>query len=135
MPTSLFSQRTALAVVAASVLLPTAPTQAGQVSWTVAPASREGAGAVAAGLRLYALGNDLRSGSIRQQGRRNIAGLVQRGRDNVGLVEQRGDDHSGTLTQTGEGNSYGLFQFGRGARDQIVQDGNGGSGATFSYGW
>lgn len=107
----------------------------GRVSWTYAPSGREAGGALATGLRLYSIYNDVRDGSIRQTGRDNVAGLVQRGRGNLGLVEQRGTGHSGTLEQDGNRNAYGLFQFGRGTDDHIVQRGNGGSGATFSYGW
>ncbi len=124
-----------LAGVAGLSAVPTPAAAGGRVSWSYAPSNREAAGALATGLRLYSIYNDVRGGSIRQRGQGNSAGLAQRGRGNLGLVEQRGNGHSGTLEQTGDDNAYGLFQFGRGADDRIVQRGNGGSGATFSYGW
>ena len=133
------SSRTVAAVLLAGsaglVTVPTPATAGGTVSWSYAPANREAAGALATGLRLYSIYNDVRGGSIRQRGQGNNAGLAQRGRGNLGLVEQRGNGHSGTLEQDGDDNAYGLFQFGRGADDLIVQRGNGGSGATLSYGW
>lgn len=107
----------------------------GQVSWSIAPADRGQADILSTGMRLYAIGRDLRNGSIDQKGFGNVAGLAQRGRGNLGLVRQRGDGHSAELQQNGDDNTYGLFQFGRNARDAVVQNGNGRSGATFSYGW
>ncbi|WP_062016088.1 curlin [Aureimonas sp. AU4] len=123
-----------LALLVAGSALPGPARAGGQVSWTFAPSNREAAGLLDAGLRIYALSNDLRDGSIRQRGRGNSAGLSQRGRGNLGLVEQRGDGHAATLDQRGDRNAYGLFQFGRGAEDHVVQTG-GESGATVSYGW
>lgn len=126
----------ALALGLAALGALVSPAEAGgRLSWTYAPAGREAGGALATGLRLYSIYNDVRDGSIRQTGRDNVAGLVQRGRGNLGLVEQRGNGHSGSLEQDGNRNAYGLFQFGRGTDDHVVQRGNGGSGATFSYGW
>lgn len=133
-----FLARTTLVagILGVALALPLASSaRAGQFSWTYAPSDRTASEALSTGLRLYALSNDLRDGSIRQRGLGNAAGLLQRGRGNLGLVEQRGDGHSGTLRQTGDRNAYGLFQFGRGARDEVVQTGNDESGATFSYGW
>lgn len=135
--TMIFVKTAAIALLlglAGPLTLPT-PAAAGQVSLSLVPADRQGAGTVGAGLRLYSLYKGLKDGSIRQQGRGNNAGLAQRGQGNLGLVQQRGDGHSGTLEQNGDGNAYGLFQFGRGGRDAVVQSGNGSSGATFTYGW
>lgn len=120
--------------IAAPMALST-PAVGGQVSLSLVPTDRQGAGTVEAGLRLYSLYKGLKDGSIRQQGHGNSAGLAQRGQGNLGLVQQRGDGHSGTLEQNGDRNAYGLFQFGRGGRDAVVQSGNGKSGATFTYGW
>ncbi|GGE15480.1 hypothetical protein GCM10011390_38250 [Aureimonas endophytica] len=134
-----FSLKTLAAVLLAGLLgqaaLAPSAQAGGRLSWTYAPSERDEATVLGTGLRLYSLYQGLRDGSIRQQGRNNSAGLAQNGRGNLGLIQQRGDGHQGTLRQTGDDNAYGLFQFGRRASDDIVQNGNGGSGATFSYGW
>ena len=126
---------TCLAAVLSQGIAATPAEASGQMSWTLAPSDPDAARALDGALRLYALGRNVRDGSIRQLGQNNAAGLRQIGRGQLGLIEQRGNRHSGTLTQEGEGNSYGLFQFGRGAEDHVVQQGRGRSGATFSYGW
>lgn len=134
--TRAFLKPLSLALVLAALAQGASPALAGgQVSWSLAPANREQADILSTGMRLYAIGRDIRNGSIDQKGMNNAAGLAQRGRGNLGIVRQRGNDHSATLEQNGSDNAYGLFQFGRGARDAVVQNGNGQSGATLSYGW
>ncbi|WEX74742.1 curlin [Sinorhizobium numidicum] len=107
----------------------------GSVSVTYAPAGREDAGALAAGLRVYSLYRGWRSASIRQSGDGNAAAIDQTGRGVLGIIRQRGKGHSATLKQNGNDNAYGLFQFGRGTAANIEQNGQGSSGITFSYGW
>jgi hypothetical protein len=107
----------------------------GWVSATYAPANARDAGALATGLRVYSLYHGLRGASIRQSGRRNVAGIGQNGRGNLGIIQQQGNGHSATLRQNGNDNTYGIFQFGRNTDANVVQNGDDGSGATFSYGW
>ncbi|WP_062116156.1 curlin [Aureimonas sp. AU40] len=125
-----------LALALAGLAPLASPAQAGgQVSWDLAPADRGQADALSMGMRLYAIGRELRNGSIDQNGLSNVAGLAQRGHGNLGLIRQRGNGHSATLQQNGDDNSYALFQFGRNADDAVVQNGNGRSGARVTYGW
>ncbi|QND68755.1 curlin [Mesorhizobium loti] len=107
----------------------------GWVSATYAPANARDAGALATGLRVYSLYHGLRGASIRQSGHRNVAGIAQNGRNNLGIIRQEGVGHSATLQQNGNDNAYGIFQFGRYTDANVVQNSDGGSGATFSYGW
>jgi major curlin subunit len=107
----------------------------GSVSVTYAPASRENAGALAAGLRVYSMYRGLRSASIRQSGDSNSAAIGQSGNGDLGIIRQRGKGHSATLKQNGNDNAYGIFQFGRRTAADVEQSGTGGSGVTFSYGW
>ncbi|WP_377294600.1 curlin [Rhizobium sp. SG2393] len=107
----------------------------GSFSFNLAPRNADEAGLLSTGIRAYSLYRGLKSGEIRQLGRGNAAGLSQAGRGNFGYIRQRGDGHSATLQQTGDDNAYAIFQYGRNTRTDVIQDGNGGSGATFSYGW
>jgi major curlin subunit len=107
----------------------------GWVSVTYAPANARDAGALATGLRLYSLYRGLHGASIRQSGHGNAAGIGQNGRGNLGIIQQEGNGHSATLQQNGNDNAYGIFQFGRNTDADVVQNGDGGGGATFSYGW
>jgi hypothetical protein len=107
----------------------------GWVSVAYAPADTRDAGALATGLRFYSLYRGLHGASIRQSGHGNAAGIGQNGRGNLGIIQQEGNGHSATLQQNGNDNAYGIFQFGRNADANVVQNGNGGGGATFSYGW
>jgi major curlin subunit len=107
----------------------------GSVSVTYAPASREDAGALATGLRVYSLYRGWGSAGIRQSGEGNAAAVGQNGRGGLGIIRQRGKGHSATLKQNGNDNAYGIFQFGRRTAADIEQNGDGGSGVTFSYGW
>ncbi len=114
----------------------TAPAAAGgSVSISIAPGNAQQERAMRAGLGLYGLYNGIKSGSIKQRGSGNMAGLLQNGRGNFGVVHQEGRGHNGTLQQNGNGNSYGLFQFGRNTNGHVSQYGNGGTGATFQFGW
>lgn len=131
-----FVKPLSFALVLASLGPLASPAEAGgQVSWSLAPADRGQAEALSMGMRLYAIGRELRGGSIDQKGLGNIAGLAQRGHGNLGLIRQRGDGHSATLQQNGDDNAYALFQFGRNGEDAVVQNGNGQSGARVTYGW
>jgi hypothetical protein len=107
----------------------------GRVSVTYAPASARDAGVLATGLRFYSLYRGLHGASIRQSGHGNAAGIGQNGRGNLGIIQQEGNGHSATLQQNGNDNAYGIFQFGRNTDANVVQNGDGGSDATFSYGW
>lgn len=132
--------RTAAALLVGALMagaLPAAPAQAGgTVGLTLTPQSRDAERALRAGLAIYGIANDIRaSGSIRQFGRDNRAGLAQDGRGHLGIVHQEGRGHTGTLTQTGRSNAHGLFQFGRGANADIRQDGVGRSGVTVQFGF
>ncbi|MEN3792323.1 curlin [Fulvimarina sp. MAC3] len=136
--TPMFSLKTAFAALVlatGSLGAFSDPAAAGQISFHLSPGDRRTSNALSTGLRLYSVLNDLKSGSVRQYGRNNSAGLDQSGHGNTGLIEQRGDAHSGTLRQTGERNAYGIFQYGRGSKDDLVQSGRDRSGVTFSYGW
>jgi hypothetical protein len=93
------------------------------------------AGALATGLRFYSLYRSLHGASIRQSGHGNAAGIDQNGRGDLGIIQQHGNSHSASLQQNGNDNAYGIFQFGRDTSDNVAQNGDGGSGATFSYGW
>ncbi|WMT88003.1 curlin [Pelagibacterium sp. 26DY04] len=110
------------------------PVQAGQISINLAPRDAEQHRMLQAGLGLYALVNEIESGSIRQNGIGNIAGIMQGGGNNLGIVHQEGNGHNGTLDQQGGGNSYGLFQFGEGTSAHVRQSG-GQSGLGFVFGW
>jgi len=128
--------RTILSAAVLGTCLASAPAHAGgSVSLSYQPTNRQDAHMLQTGLRLYALAEGIRSGSIRQKGFGNAAGLAQNGRGNLGIVHQEGRGHEGTVTQNGDGNAYGLFQFGRGTSGHVVQNGNYQSGATFQYGW
>lgn len=121
----------ALAIALASSVV---PAQAGQLSINLAPANSDQHRMLQAGLGLYALVNEIESGSIRQNGIGNIAGIAQGGGNNLGIVHQEGNSHNGTLNQQGGGNSYGLFQFGKGTNAHVSQNG-GQSGLGFVFGW
>ncbi len=114
-----------------------APAHAGgSVSVTVAPTNADEAQAMRAGLAIYSVVNGFSGGSgIRQVGFGNAAGLAQNGGGNVGIVHQQGSGHNGTLSQNGSGNAHGLFQFGRNTDSHVARNGNGGTGATFVFGW
>lgn len=115
----------------------TAPAQAGgQVAINYTPQNAKDARALKTGLALYSLFNNVKnSGSIKQKGNNNSAGLGQNGKGNSGVIHQEGNGHNGTLQQNGNGNSYGLFQFGKGTNANVSQYGNGKTGATFVFGW
>ncbi len=113
-----------------------APASAGGwISVTYAPANARKAGALATGLRVYSLYRGLHGTSVRQFGHGNAAVISQNGRGNLGIIHQKGNGHSATLQQNGNDNAYGIFQFGRNTDTKVVQNGDGGGGATFSYGW
>lgn len=126
---------TALTALAVSTAALAAPAHAGSVSFNLQPRNADEHRVMRAGLGIYALVNAVQSGSIRQIGSGNSAGLAQNGSGNLGIVHQEGQGHSGTLAQNGNGNSYGLFQFGRNTSSNVTQNGNGGTGATFQFGW
>ncbi|MEF0941859.1 curlin [Rhizobium sp. BR 362] len=107
----------------------------GRISVSLAPANTEDAGIFATGLRFYSLYRGLRDGDIRQSGHGNVAGMAQNGRGNLGIIQQQGNGHSATLQQNGNDDAYGIFQYGKETSADVVQDGDGRSGATFSYGW
>ncbi|UVK47799.1 curlin [Mesorhizobium sp. AR07] len=107
----------------------------GWVSVTFAPGNARDAGALATGLHVYSLYRGLHGASIRQLGHGNAAGIGQNGGGNLGIIQQGGNGHSATLQQNGNDNAYGIFQFGRNTDANVVQNGDGGGGATFSYGW
>jgi len=108
----------------------------GSVSFASNPTTADDARALALGLALYGVANDIRSnGHITQRGARNIAGLAQSGRGHYGVIHQDGRGHDASLTQRGAGNSYGIFQFGRGASGHVTQNGYGQSGVLIQYGW
>ncbi|NLS00743.1 curlin [Rhizobium sp. P38BS-XIX] len=107
----------------------------GRISVNFAPSNAEDADLFSTGLRVYSLYRGLKGGDIRQFGHGNAAGLAQSGNGNLGFIQQRGNGHSATLRQNGNNNAYGIFQYGRNTNTDVVQDGDGGSGATFSYGW
>lgn len=112
-----------------------APAHAGgSISFNLQPRNAQEEQAMRAGLGIYALVNGIKSGSIKQNGIGNVAGLMQNGRGNLGVVHQNGNGHNGTLVQNGNGNSHGLFQFGRNNNSHVVQNG-GDTGATFQWGW
>ena len=133
--------RNSLAAVLASVVLATAAFSApahagGSIGISLQPRNADEERAMRAGLAIYSIVNAVKgSGSIRQNGNGNAAGLAQNGGGNFGVVHQKGDGHNGTLTQNGHGNSYGLFQFGRNTNGHVTQTGNGRTGATFQFGW
>ena len=104
---------TALTALAVSTAALAAPAHAGSVSFNLQPRNADEHRVMRAGLGIYALVNAVQSGSIRQIGSGNSAGLAQ----------------------NGNGNSYGLFQFGRNTSSNVTQNGNGGTGATFQFGW
>lgn len=113
-----------------------APAQAGGVlSVSLAPRNADEDRAMRAGLAIYAIANGIRNGGIRQSGTGNSAGLAQNGSGNLGVVHQNGNGHNGTLSQTGNHNAHGLFQFGRNTSGHVAASGNGGTGATFQFGW
>jgi hypothetical protein len=113
-----------------------APASAGgSISINVAPKNAKEEQAMKAGLAIYGIVNAVKSGSIKQFGNGNAAGLAQLGSGNFGVIHQEGDNHNGTLTQNGNGNSYGIFQFGKGTDAHVQQNGDGGTGATFAFGW
>ena len=107
----------------------------GQISLNLAPQNSGDADLFSTGMRVYSLYRNLKSADIRQFGNGNAAGIAQAGSDNIGFIQQRGNGHSASLRQTGNRNAYGIFQFGRNTRSDVIQDGDGGSGATVSYGW
>jgi len=135
--------RTMLKILSATLLaggigqatLSTPAYAGGRISVNIAPDNAEDADLFSTGLRAYSLYRGFRDADIRQLGRGNLAGIAQYGRGNLGVIEQRGNGHSASLRQNGNDNAYGIFQFGRNTSTDVVQDGNGGSGATFSYGW
>lgn len=132
--------RTIRAIAAAAVLsaglAATAPAFAGgSVSVSYSPTDPQEAEALQTGLRLYALVEGIRNGSITQNGFGNAAGLVQNGSGNLGIVHQEGDGHTGTITQNGNGNACGLFQFGRNTEAHHVQNGDDQACATVQFGW
>jgi len=123
------------AIVAAGAF--TEPAYAGgSIAIDIKPGSAEGEQAMRAGLGIYSIVNNIRSGAgIKQLGTGNMGGIAQNGSGNQGIVHQEGSGHSGTLQQNGNGNAYGLFQFGKDTDADIVQNGDGGTGATIVYGW
>jgi len=114
-----------------------APAHAGgQVSITYNPKNAKDEKALKTGLALYSLFNNVKnSGSIKQKGNNNSAGLGQNGKGNSGVIHQEGNGHNGTLQQNGNNNSYGLFQFGKNTNGNVTQNGNGRTGATVQFGW
>ncbi|QND44476.1 curlin (plasmid) [Rhizobium lusitanum] len=102
---------------------------------TFAPSGAEDTGALATGLRFYSLYRNIRGAGIRQSGHGNTAGISQNSHGDLGISEQHGNGHSAILRQNGNDNAYGVFQFGRDTSANVEQNGDGGSGATFSYGW
>lgn len=112
-----------------------APAQAGGfLSVSLQPRNADEERAMRAGLAIYSIVNGVKSGSIKQIGSGNSAGLAQNGTGNLGVVHQNGSGHNGTLTQNGNGNAHGLFQFGKNTNGHVVQNG-GGTGATVQWGW
>jgi hypothetical protein len=108
----------------------------GSVSVTYVPANQKDAQALQAGLLFYQLYNSVQNGaSIKQLGKKNLAGIGQYGSGNTGIIHQEGSGHSATLNQYGNGNSWGIFQFGKNTNANVNQYGNGGTGATFQFGW
>src|SRR5690606_27652001 len=107
----------------------------GSISVSLAPGNAKEEQVMKTGLAIYGIVNAVKSGSIKQNGNGNAAGLAQLGSGNFGVVHQEGDGHNGTLVQNGNGNAYGIFQFGKNTNANVVQNGNGGTGATFAFGW
>lgn len=130
---------TLMASLVAGTLASTAaivPAQAGgSVSISIAPRNSDEEKLMKAGLAIYAIGQGIKNGSIKQKGSGNMAGLLQNGHGNLGVVHQEGNGHNGTLQQNGNHNSYGLFQFGKNTNGHVSQNGNGQAGATFQFGW
>ncbi|WP_159591664.1 curlin [Chelativorans xinjiangense] len=131
--------RTIRTIIAAATLaagLGLAPAFAGgSVSLSYNPSDPDKAQALQTGLRIYGLVEGIKSGSIKQNGFGNIAGLAQNGSGNLGIVHQEGDGHTGTVQQNGNGNAYGLFQFGKNTEAHAVQNGDSQAGATVQVGW
>ncbi|MCT7374855.1 curlin [Chelativorans salis] len=131
--------RTIRAIAAAATIaagLATAPAFAGgSVSLSYIPSDPGQAQALQTGLGLYALAKGIKSGSIKQKGFGNAAGLLQNGQGNLGIIHQKGNGHTGTVQQNGNGNTYGLFQFGKNTQAHAVQNGHGQAGAIVQLGW
>lgn len=130
------ARKITFAGIAAAIALTaaTVPAQAGQISIDLKPRNAEQHRMLQAGLGIYALVNEIESGSIRQNGIGNVAGIMQGGGNNLGIVHQEGNNHNGSLDQQGGGNSYGLFQFGKGTNAHVSQNG-GQSGLGLVFGW
>lgn len=130
--------KTAAAAIALSTMtiLPAVPAHAGSLAISIAPQDAEQEQAMRAGLLIFGLVKGAQSGGlISQNGSGNSAGVGQNGSGNYGIVHQEGNGHNGSVQQTGNNNAHGLFQFGENTDGHVVQNGNGGTGATFVFGW
>jgi minor curlin subunit len=125
----------ALAVAIGSAGFAAPASAGGSIAINVTPKNAKEEQAMRTGLAIYGIVNAVKSGSIKQYGNGNAAGLAQLGSGNFGVIHQEGDGHNGTLAQNGNGNAYGIFQFGKGTDAHVTQSGNGGTGATFAFGW
>jgi hypothetical protein len=126
---------TVLAAAIGTAALTTPASAGGSISINVAPKNAQEEQAIKTGLAIYGIVNAVKGGSIKQLGANNAAGLAQLGSGNFGVVHQEGSGHNGTLVQNGNDNAYGIFQFGKNTDAHVAQNGDGGTGATFSFGW
>jgi hypothetical protein len=116
------------------VLVPlAAPAETLTATWS--PRTAREADFLRGALALHAFRNALRNeGSVRQDGRDNLAALSQSGRGNLGVIRQQGRGHSTVLEQSGDLNAQVILQGGRGAELEVVQEG-GEIGVTVQIGW